>query len=149
LAPGRLPGGAAPRGDAELRLEYRSPARIAWALVFLACQGPLSAPVPPAGGGPCADLAHIFFLVADQRDHGTPRDALIRALRTGVDSPFAIHPNATFRDLLRVVDLVYRRRDAKAPEIEAMVRHDCVVDGRGRPVLRTLWPRQVARQPTN
>jgi hypothetical protein len=102
-------------------------------------------PPPPQGGGACVDLAYAFFVVADKRDHGSTREEQMQAVREGVDGPFAVHPERTLADLQRVVDLVYRRPDVNAREIEALVREHCVVDERGQPLLRTAWPRQRPR----
>jgi len=112
------------------------------ALLALACRAPITAPPPPRSGGPCADLAFAFFLVAEKRDHGSTRDEQIEALQAGVASPFAQRPEQTLEELLHVVDLVYRRPDASARELEALVRERCVVDERGQAVLRAAWPRR-------
>jgi len=121
---------------------------IAAALLLLACQAPapITAPVPETRDGACADLAYVFFLVAEKRDRGSTRDAQLEALRRSIDTPFATQPDRTLRQLEQVIELVYRRPELPAREVEAMVRDDCVVDEQGRAVLRRLWPKQAARR---
>ena len=116
-------------------------ATIAAAALLLACQAPLTTETRRESGGVCTDLAYIFFLVAEKRDRGSTQEAQLDALRQGTQSPFAVHPEQTLRELSHVVELVYRRPEASAREIEAAVRDHCAVDERGQAVLRAAWPR--------
>jgi hypothetical protein len=63
-------------------------ARVAFALLLLACQSPPTPPVPPMGGEVCEDLAYIFLLVAEERDRGSTKEAQIEILRKSADDPF-------------------------------------------------------------
>jgi hypothetical protein len=113
---------------------------LAFALLLLACQAPPTTPVPPNDGEPCAGLAYVFLLIAQEKDRGSTREAQIEMVRESVDSPFVSRPDETLRHLLHVVDLVYRCPDSSAGEIEAIVRDGCVVDEQGRAVLKASWP---------
>ena len=117
------------------------------ALALLACQSeaPLTAAVPATRGGACSDLAYAFFLVAEKRDRGASKDAQMEALRQSIDTPFATQPDQTLRQLEQVVEIVYRNRELSAPQIQAKVSDDCVVDEQGRAVLPRIWRRQAAR----
>lgn len=117
-------------------------ARIALALLLLACQAPPTSHVRAADTGVCADLAYIFLLIAEERDRGSTREAQIERVRESVDNPFVTRPDETLRHLLQVVDLVYRRSDASATEIQEIVLDGCAADEDGRAVLRASWPTQ-------
>jgi hypothetical protein len=112
-------------------------------LLLLACeiaQSPPRTPEVRENADACEGLAYVFFLVADKRDHGAGREEQIAAAQESVANPFTRDPRQASRDLLHVIDLVYRHPGADAAEIEAQVRAHCEVDARGRAVLRTLWP---------
>jgi hypothetical protein len=128
--------------SARSRSRWESPrfARIAIALLLLACQAPPTSPTPPDDAGVCANLAYVFLLVAREKDRGTTKEAQIEMLRESVDNPFVTQPDQTLRHLLQVVDLVYQCPDSSAHEIEAMVLDGCVVDDQGQAVVRAHWP---------
>jgi hypothetical protein len=88
----------------------------------------------------CEGLAYVFLLIAQEKDRGSTKNAQIEMVRESVDNPFVTRPDETLRHLLQVVDLVYRRSDSSAPEIEASVLDGCAVDERGRAILTTPWP---------
>lgn len=104
-------------------------------LLPFACSAPAKTTLPPEKGDPCADLAYVFFLVADARDRGETKDAQIENMRSSVDNPFTARREPTLRSLLGVVDRVYLRSDESAEEIRSSVLSDCSVDEQGRAVL--------------
>jgi hypothetical protein len=99
-SPARWSSGVSP--DPKRPRRRSAAAGIACALFALACRAPITAPPPPRSGGPCADLAFAFFLVAEKRDRGSTREEQIEALQAGVASPFAQRPEQTLEELLRV-----------------------------------------------
>jgi hypothetical protein len=107
----------------------------ALALLILACQVPPKTHVPPESGDACANLAYVFFLIADARDRGDTKEDQIEKLQASVENPFATRRETTLRSLLGVVDLVYLRPDESAEEIRESVLADCAVDERGRAVV--------------
>jgi hypothetical protein len=121
----------------------RAAALAALAALPCACAAPLTAEPPPARAGACAELAYIFHFVAEKKDRGSTQAELLEALRAGSETPFASHPEQSYQELARVVELVYRRPEANARQIEAAVRAQCSVDENGQPVLRALWPRSA------
>jgi hypothetical protein len=128
---------------APLRVASQRPsgAGIAFALLLLACQAAPTSPLPPDDdAGVCENLAYVFRLVAQERDRGTSKKDQIEMMRESVDSPFVTRPEQTLRQLLHVVDLVYRHSDSSAREIEAIVIDGCTVDEQGRAVLKMEWP---------
>jgi hypothetical protein len=114
---------------------------LACAPLLAGCARPLTAEPPPATGSACDELAYIFAFVAAKKDEGLGKEPLLEALRRGTETPFAAHPERSYRQLAQVVELVYRRPELDAGEIEASVRAHCVVGDDGQPVLRALWPR--------
>ncbi len=102
---------------------------------------PWAAAIPPAPGTVCEDLAYTFFLIAENRDRGHSRSDQEAMVRESIRTPFVANPEETRRNLLRVVDVVYRSPDATPEEIEAGVLDHCVVDDQGHAVVRRPAPR--------
>lgn len=92
------------------------------------------------GGDVCADLAYVFFLVAESRRKGATKETQVAEVRESVRNPFATDPAATEETLLHVVNLVYLVPNKTSREIEALVLESCDVGDRGQAVLKTLWP---------
>ena len=95
---------------------------IALLLVAIACAAPpretlpAATPLAPKHAQVCAQLAHVFFLVAENRSRGMPKEDQVRAARDAVDTRFVTDTDETLDHLLHVVDLVYL-----APEQSAAV----------------------------
>ena len=119
---------------------------ITLALQLVACElppvktAPATTQVGPGNGEVCAQLAHVFFLVAQSRDKGASREDEISRLRESVQNRFVKNPDQALRQLIRVVDLVYLARDESADSIRGRVQADCDVNRRGDAVLGTFWP---------
>ena len=93
-----------------------------------------SPPAPPANQGVCAQLAHIFFLIALDKDRGRSQESQVRMVKEGVNNPFSGAPDETLDHLLRVVDKVYASK-ADADEIRDAVLASCEVDEQGHAVV--------------
>lgn len=122
---------------------------LAIALLGLGCQVPryeARTRIPPKNAGVCEEIAYVFYLVAEGRDRGVSHDEQVKAVTTGVNNPFSKRPEETRSQLLRVVDYVYDADEASAEEIEARVLDHCVVDARGKALVR-LGPSEAPATP--
>ncbi len=117
-------------------------------LAIVACQHAPRSPVPPPVGNRCAELAYVFYLVAENRDRGQTREQQVEALGESVQSPFVGEPGPTLRALERVVDAVYATPDASAAEIEDSVLLSCTVNAQGQVVLGNPAPDAAEQVPS-
>lgn len=116
----------------------------AWATPALLTVGLACADAPrtlavPRDGDACEGLAHVFYLVAVNKDRGDSRPKQLEKAREGVTTPFAAQPDKTLRYWEGVIERVYRRPDASADEIRALAQASCTVNEKGQAVL--LWPK--------
>lgn len=95
--------------------------------------------MPPPPGDACQGLAYVFRLIGENKDRGMTKREQIQLARGGVGNPFALDPERALHSWLRMIELVYRRPDANAREIQAMALRACTVNDRGQVVL--LWPK--------
>lgn len=107
------------------------------AVGLLACQAPPRTPLPQVGGDACDGLAYVFHLVGRNKDAGDTEQEQREKAAAGSTNPFSAHPDRTLRYWEQVIDYVYRRPEADAEEIRALVQEHCTVQ-QGRAVL--LWP---------
>lgn len=116
-----------------------------YAALLGATQGLPACRVAPPGGvhraapRPCVELANAFASIAAYRNRGVSREEQVEIAR---DSAGGDESDATFRQWLYMIDLVYRYSDASAEEIGWTVLDHCSLDDAGRATVTTLWPRR-------
>jgi hypothetical protein len=114
-----------------VRLRFAGALVAAFLVLLPGCQRPLRGP-----DRTCTELAYAFYVVAEEKDRGTSKEAQIEKARESLRTA----DPAALSQMLHIIDLVYRFSDGTPQDIGATVLDNCAIDQNGQAVVRTLWP---------